>query len=776
MDPLRKSALQELDLPQTAGELSQFVNCLRWMSNSIPQFAERSAPLTDVLEEAYTRSGRRTRKSIQSMLLRTLSWGDKHVSAFRSLQDSIRNAVLMSFPKRDKRLCLYTDASDRHWSAVVTQVDPAELRKPVEKQQHEPLAFLGAAFKGAELNWSTFEQEGFAIYQAFKRLDYLFYSDKPTHVFTDHRNLLFVFSPLVLEPALGRHVVNKVQRWALYLSQFPYVIEHIEGNRNIFADILTRWLKGYRSERRGLRVMAKLSKVHDIVESPAKEDFIWPSMSMIRAAQEEHKPSPKHSGLHWDQEERIWKKNDCVWIPSQALTLQMKIIVVSHCSLGGHRGHAATESIVREHFVWTNMGEDIAEFVRSCIHCIITRTGEIVPRPLGSAIHGTRPNEVIHVDYLYMGHGLDKLKYVLLIRDDLSSFVWLRATTQATGEFAAQALAQWVACFGSMVWLVTDQGSHFHNALHDDMVRKFKTKKHFTTTYSPWANGTVERINREVLRACKALLSEWRLAPQDWPAVVDCIQSILNQSPLKRLGTRRPGVHRTPIEVFTAITPARPLLCALPMAKYPEAKTDTELRMRQITEIDKLQTSLDEMHKDVGERLDAARAREIIKHNAKTNVLPANFTVGDFVLVRRAQKNKGHKLQFLWRGPRRITKAISKWVFEVEDLVDHKREAVHARRLTWYRADRDGEQISPALLEYATHSEASYEQIEKLVGITKVDEGVKVLVEWQGLPDEVDRTWEPLSQLHEDVPDLLQEFLQTPGSIDLKTEARELTQ
>ena len=139
---------------------------------------------------------------------------------------------------------------------------------------HEPLAFLGAPFKKAEINWSTFEQEAFAIYQVFKKLDYLFCDDQPTHVFTDHRNLLFIFAPVALEPALGRHIVGKVQRWALYLSRFTYVIEHVDGEKNVFADILTRWLKGYRSEKRSLRKMAKLSRIEGIVDSPATKEYI----------------------------------------------------------------------------------------------------------------------------------------------------------------------------------------------------------------------------------------------------------------------------------------------------------------------------------------------------------------------------------------------------------------------------------------------------------------------------------------------------------------------
>ena len=97
--------------------------------------------------------------------------------------------------------------------------------------------------------------------------------------------------------------------------------------------------------------------------------------------------------------------------------------------------------------------------------------------------------------------------------------------------------------------------------------------------YSPWANGSIDRVCREVLRACRALLSEFPLAPPDWPAVTECVQSILNHAPLKRLGHRKGaarGFWRKPIKVFTSQKPVRLLLRALPAEKFPKATLATE--------------------------------------------------------------------------------------------------------------------------------------------------------------------------------------------------------
>lgn len=179
----------------------------------------------------------------------------------------------------------------------------------------------------------------------------------------------------------------------------------------------------------------------------------------------------------------------------------------------------------------------------------------------------------------------------------------------------------------------------------------------------------------------------------------------------------------------------------------------------QLISIDETQGALEGMHRDVGGRVSAARARAVAAHNSKTNVQAANFETGDFVLVRRAQK-KGHKLQFVWRGPRRIVAVNSGWVYQVEDLVNGRKETVHASRLVLYRSGLDGKELDSILLRCAEHSETAYQDARALRGIREND-GIEMLVEWQGLPDEMDLTWEPLQQVYEDLPGFLEDFLHT---------------
>ena len=80
----------------------------------------------------------------------------------------------------------------------------------------------------------------------------------------------------------------------------------------------------------------------------------------------------------------------------------------------------------------------------------------------------------------------------------------------------------------------------------------------------------------------------------------------------------------------------------------------------------------------------------------------ANFEVGEYLLVARNLHRKGEKLLGSWTGPVRVTKAINKWIYEVEDLIRGNKQEVHAQRLKHY-ADADLE-LTSELYDAAAHS------------------------------------------------------------------------
>ena len=64
------------------------------------------------------------------------------------------------------------------------------------------------------------------------------------------------------------------------------------------------------------------------------------------------------------------------------------------------------------------------------------------------ALHATKSNEVLHIDYLYMGPSESGHKYLLLVKDDLSNYLWLVPAITADAATTVEELTSWFAAFG----------------------------------------------------------------------------------------------------------------------------------------------------------------------------------------------------------------------------------------------------------------------------------------------------------------------------------------
>ncbi|KMS94041.1 hypothetical protein BVRB_025390 [Beta vulgaris subsp. vulgaris] len=209
-DPKRIQALQNFPVPATAGELMQFVCVATWLSSAIPDFARKAAPLRQLLEECLKNAPVRSKKFASRILLSEVGWKPEHAESFSTIVDSIKNAVTLAYPSEDLVPCLFTDASKDFWMIVITQVPVQDLHLPFKEQSHQPLAFCSGAFKGPSTNWSVPEKEAYPIQYAVRRFDYLLCTGKhPFRIFTDHRNLVFIYNPESVSVFLNRHSLEK---------------------------------------------------------------------------------------------------------------------------------------------------------------------------------------------------------------------------------------------------------------------------------------------------------------------------------------------------------------------------------------------------------------------------------------------------------------------------------------------------------------------------------------------------------------------------------------
>lgn len=137
--------------------------------------------------------------------------------------------------------------------------------------------------------------------------------------------------------------------------------------------------------------------------------------------------------------------------PEKPVKTKLRIVVEAHCEEREPIAYAAMLKNIRATYWLKNLEKDVKEFTQTCIQCIIARNEKRILLPLALALEGKRPNEVIHMYFLYMGLADEStVKYVLLIKDGFSSNAWLYPTKDANSDVAASAISKWITCFSCM--------------------------------------------------------------------------------------------------------------------------------------------------------------------------------------------------------------------------------------------------------------------------------------------------------------------------------------
>lgn len=149
---------------------------------------------------------------------------------------------------------------------------------------------------------------------------------------------LVLLSPTRLNADVANHIFHKVQRWALCISEFNVSIEHIPGEENIWADILTRWA----APGNEISPARRISALRVPLLSSTADASELPFLHIIAELQRLSSPSDPSYTLN-DGDPALWVyASEKPFIPPADEDLHLVIFVAPQCSLGGHRGYTST--------------------------------------------------------------------------------------------------------------------------------------------------------------------------------------------------------------------------------------------------------------------------------------------------------------------------------------------------------------------------------------------------------------------------------------------------
>jgi hypothetical protein len=163
-------------------------------------------------------------------------------------------------------------------------------------------------------------------------------------------------------------------------------------------------------------------------------------------------------------------------------------------------------------------------------------------------------------------------------------------------------------------------------------------------SYSPWANGGIERHNRECFKIFRTVLGEsgpeWSL--NRWPDIVPLVQYSLNTTECTTLG------DMSPFEVFTGRKPkATTDLLAFSGHNFKSIKAKAVSSASILKHISSLRITLAEISTRVKQKKKSMR----IKNNkGRKPIDQPHIHIGDYLLLAR-KREKQSKLQFNCTGP-----------------------------------------------------------------------------------------------------------------------------
>ena len=647
-NPAYTNTVTNMPKPANAAQLRTYLASANWLRSAIPSYSSLAAPLQELLKTALQQAVNPRQKAAAKVSLMDLGWNHTHDSAFDTINAAIAASVALAYPDPRLVTCVFTDASALHWAGVVTQCEAKELEKPTPDQVHAPLAFVSGSFTGAQLNWPTVETEAFAIKETVVRCRHLLQGKSAFRIFTDHRNLHYLFNPTTARDGGRKQAAERIERWKVILQPFFYEIDHVPGLQNVVADMFSRWgaTPSPDGDTDGQPSFAGLLALQLIVPEPPPAGDQLPSVEEIVAAAADITPAAARAlGLHKDASGHLKTAAGQLHVPD-VHQLRQRLCIIAHQGLAGHRGSAVTSQWIRERFHWPNLDQEVTAFCRDCLVCAKTRGGATVPRPFALTPAPTAPNSALHFDYFRVREVEDgtpgRYEYVLVLLDTFSRFVELVPTTSADAASTVTALIDWFKRYSIVTNWTSDQGSHFLADVVAQLSQRLHTHHHFTTTYAPWSNGRVERVNREIRELLSGLLLEFGMTPRQWPDVLPLVQHIINTTPTATLA------GHAPIEAFMGRKPHSPL--DVVYDSEDRVVRATPLPLTVPAAIASIQTALAE----VTTALQAHPRRQ--PHN---NGTPVDFNVGDYVLTAKPDITTRDKTTTLWDGPALVLEEVS---------------------------------------------------------------------------------------------------------------------
>lgn len=253
--------------------------------------------------------------------------------------------------------------------------------------------------------------------------------------------------PLALRSNPPRFFISKLHPWAIHLSRFSFTIVHIQRIINIFVYQLTPWSRECRLQK------VPWGKAAALYQSIFRAAAAINKLAQNKITRDQN--IQRHPTRATRTSERVVLINSFIPILQDANELKLKIMFNGHCQSSGHWSKRGRENIVSKIYWWKEMKQGLSILFK---YTYIIFCHEEVK---GSWNQWSQPctNRSRTKLFTWETRACKAVMFVIVIKDDLSSFPGLHACTERDAESAVKCLLRWIAALKSKELLLSDNNT-----------------------------------------------------------------------------------------------------------------------------------------------------------------------------------------------------------------------------------------------------------------------------------------------------------------------------